>query len=283
MYIQCHYASINLHMLEASLKLSCSGTRYIYVYMYVYMCIYISHYGLYIVNNFIHRWCSVMWSCKPFLLLYLHLIIFQALYQLWLIFFMEEKSNAVTACSMFLKFLILEYRTTKVSVIPGTSVLGGVTLKVLSPNVHSALTNLFTAEGLDVPFGSVTTFYRVEFKGIILYSRQYQRVKKRNSYTVSYRDVSGSTSFALIDYFVFVHNKVIAILKPLQTIETTCKEHFKLTTSALDAVGHIVPVQIDESSVCVCFLEQILSKCLFLSFNSAVQYVVSFPCTILFD
>ena len=57
-----------------------------------------------------------------------------------------------------------EHRPAKVSFIPGTSVLGGVTLKVLSPDVHSALLDIFATEGLDVPSGSLTTFYRLEKK-----------------------------------------------------------------------------------------------------------------------
>ena len=71
-----------------------------------------------------------------------------------------------------------EHRPAKVSIIPGTSVLGGVTLKVLSPDVHSALLDIFATEGLDVPSGSLTTFYRLEKNGTIFYSRQYQRIKK---------------------------------------------------------------------------------------------------------
>ena len=76
--------------------------------------------------------------------------------------------------------------------LPGTNVLGGVTLKVLAPDVHILLTNLFSADDEPVPLGSITTFYRLQLKGTVLYSRQYQRVKKRNSYTISYHDVHGS-------------------------------------------------------------------------------------------
>ena len=84
-----------------------------------------------------------------------------------------------------------EHRVPKVSVLPGTNVLGGVTLKVLAPDVHILLTNLFSADDEPVPLGSITTFYRLQLKGTVLYSHQYQRVKKRNSYTISYHDVHG--------------------------------------------------------------------------------------------
>ena len=73
-------------------------------------------------------------------------------------------------------------------------------LRSCHPDVHIALTNLFsTTDDQIASLGSITTFYRLELKGTILYSRQYQRVKKRNSYTISYHDVDGSK---LIDYFV---------------------------------------------------------------------------------
>ena len=165
------------------------------------------------------------------------------------------------------------HRVPKVSVLPGINVLGGVTLKVLSPDAHIALTNLFSTT--DDQIASLDSFYRLELKGTILYSRQYQRVKNRNSYTISYHDVDGSKKYA-----VYIHNRVVAVLIPLEAMQTSCKQHFKLTCSSLDNVGHIIPVQM-QKSVCVCFSEKILAKCLFVSFQSE-EYVVECP-SMLFD
>lgn len=161
--------------------------------------------------------------------------------------------------------------------LPGVNVLGGVTLKLLAPEVHVAITNHFSA---NVPTGSITTFYRLQIGGTILYSRQYKRVKKRNSYTISYRDANGIKKYAFIDFFVYLHNKIACVLIPLQAMPITCKEHFKLTTGCLDDIGHLIPVQI-QNSVCLCFSEEILAKCLFVSFQS-VHYVLEFP-SVLFD
>ena len=144
---------------------------------------------------------------------------------------------------------------------------------------YTALTNHFsTVDDQSASLCSITTFYRLELKGTVLYSRQYQRVQKRNSYTISYHDVDGSKKYAFIDYFVYVYNRVVSVLIPLHPIQTTCKDHFKLS---LDAVRHITTVQ-TQNSVCVCFTENILAKCLSVSFQS-VEYVVEFPSSILFD
>lgn len=70
--------------------------------------------------------------------------------------------------------------------------------------------------------------YRLEIQGTVYYSGQYKRVKKRNSYTIVYVDKRRSKTIAFIEYFVFIHQKVIAILKPLlpMHVHVSCKEHF---------------------------------------------------------
>ena len=166
------------------------------------------------------------------------------------------------------------------TVFGGTSILGGVTLKFVSPDVQEALMEMFEGQGIDIS-GSLTTFYRVDIHGTVFYSRQYQRVKKRNSYTIAYHHSASTTKYAFIEYFVYVQERVIAILTPLKPLHIACQDHFHLTTDALDKVLFLVPVEI-ESSVCVCFVEDIKAKCLFLNFHSS-NYVVLLPATILFD
>ncbi len=118
----------------------------------------------------------------------------------------------------------LLYRVVKQSVAPDVSVLGGVSHKALLPAVLEKLSVFLSAFGLDITSGLHTaTSYRIEIRGNIYYSRAYQRVKERNSYTVAYLS-NGAKKFALIEYFVYLHNRVLAVLNPLSF--TTCKYHF---------------------------------------------------------
>ena len=76
-------------------------------------------------------------------------------------------------------------RSRKQTVSKEVNFLGGVTLKVLLPSMAQVLATYLEGEDLTLPAGPVTTVYRAEINGYFYYSRQYQRVKKRNSYTVS--------------------------------------------------------------------------------------------------
>ena len=145
--------------------------------------------------------------------------------------------------------------------------IGGVSLKVLLPSVLHALSVFLTAHGLDVPTSPHTTLYRIEISGSVYYSRTYQCVKKRNSYTIVYRDDNGARQFAFIEYFLHLHQRVIAVLTPLRPLQVTCKSHFGLTTNAVDYSALISPVSI-ENTCKLCFVEDILTKTLFLDFGS---------------
>lgn len=117
--------------------------------------------------------------------------------------------------------------------------------------------------------GPPLTFYHVELNNTILYSRQHQRVKKINSYAIAYHH-HGVTKYAFIEY---LHNRIIAVLIPFRALNVTCTNHFKLTIAALDSVLYILPVKVQNSIFSVCFVEQIVTKCLFLDLDS-VQYVI---------
>lgn len=80
---------------------------------------------------------------------------------------------------------------------------------------------------------------------------------------------------------MFVHHKVIAVLKPLLPISITCKNHFNLNSTVLDSVSVLTPV-VKSSIVKCCLVESFIKKCLFIDFNS-VQYVCQFPSSIIFD
>ena len=159
--------------------------------------------------------------------------------------------------------------------------LGGIALKVVLPCVIDGLNHFLNAHNLELPPGQVITVYRVEVKGTLYYSRQYQRTKKRNSYTVMYYDLNRFKRFALIEYFVFVHNRVIAVLTPLSPLDVTCEDHFYLSTTVIDKVAYLHPVTV-EDFYCFCFVEDIICKCLFEDFGY-IKYVVQFPSSLTFD
>ena len=116
--------------------------------------------------------------------------------------------------------------------------------------------------------------YRVEVQGAVFYSRCYERVKKRNSYTVVYCNKSNSRKFAFIEYFLYIGKKVIAILRELLPVHASCKDHFDLSTSVVDTVSSVsIADRFD-----VCFVEDIL----FIDFNN-MAYVALFPSSLAFD
>ena len=131
-----------------------------------------------------------------------------------------------------------------------------------------------------VPCRPLTTVYRIEFQGVVYFSKAYQRVKKRNRYTVLYQN-DEQEEFGLIEYFLFLHHKIIVVLKLLSPIPVTCKSHFNLSTTVLDTVSFLTPV-VKTNTVECCFVEDFVRKCLFIDFNS-IQYVCQFPSTITFD
>ena len=68
--------------------------------------------------------------------------------------------------------------------------------------------------------------------------------------------------YAFIDYFVYVHDKVFAILTQLKALIVTCQEHFGFATPV-----SFVPVERDES-IDICSVDCIIAKCLFLECGS---------------
>ena len=139
------------------------------------------------------------------------------------------------------------YRAPKQVIASDITVLGGVTLKTPLPTDADALSDFLLNYELCLPPGPLTTIYRVEFQGVTYYSRAYERVKKRNSYTVMYCS-NGQERFGIIEYFLFLHNKVFAVLKLLIPITTTCKNHF--WTAELEISKQKWKASVVRSSVC---------------------------------
>ena len=102
-------------------------------------------------------------------------------------------------------------------------------LHALEECLHAVGTTTATVEG------PLKIVYCVEVRGKLYYSKQYQRVKKRNSFTI---DSNGLNKFGLIEYFVFVCEQVIAVIKPLTPLPESAKSHFDFTNSVLDDVSY---------------------------------------------
>ena len=72
---------------------------------------------------------------------------------------------------------------------------------------------------------------------------------------------SGREQFGLIEYFVFVQQRLIAIVIPLIPIQISCRQHYGLATYVLDMLSFLTPVKISGSIKC-CFVDAFCKKCL---------------------
>ena len=89
---------------------------------------------------------------------------------------------------------------------------GGVSLKLAQPGVLQVLKEYLVSNSLYLPQRLLTTIYRVEVHGKVYFSRQYQYVKKRNSFIIAHLDGDDLNQCGLIECFIVVCDKVIASL-----------------------------------------------------------------------
>ena len=125
-----------------------------------------------------------------------------------------------------------------------------------------AINHCFRSTGLEPVSNTVATVYQINVKGEVFTSRAYQRATKRNSYTVSYTR-NNSKQYAFVEYYMCVQGKVFAVLTILNILPTSVKEYFNIPVS--------VPVSpVTVSSIEVCPLDFIESKCIFIEFGTYV-------------
>ena len=55
-------------------------------------------------------------------------------------------------------------------------------------------------------------------RGMTIYSKQYSKVKSRNSYTVTYEDAINSLAFGAIYYFLLSKDSAMAVIKELRPL-----------------------------------------------------------------
>ena len=113
-------------------------------------------------------------------------------------------------------------------------------------------------------------YYKAMVKGTVFFSKQYKRVKKRNSYTVSYVNEDGHIAYGQIMYFV--HWKETgccsAIINPLG-ISKECPSPTMLKC------GNLLRVDKLNATISVP-ISSLTSKCLFINIDR-YMYVAKFP------
>ena len=123
----------------------------------------------------------------------------------------------------------------------------------------------------------LTVYYRLQKMNQLIYSALYDRVKKRNSYTVCFIDC-GTLKFGQIQFFFTLSGNPVAAVKLLET-DHSAQHHFQLTFNALDSriflvkrveVLKVIPVQ--------CIKE----KCVFIDLQDNL-YVARFTTAVSMD
>ena len=163
--------------------------------------------------------------------------------------------------------------------------MGGTTLLFIDPTVVQ-LANEFL-QNLDAdsmvsfsPERRIRVLYRVEISGQVYSSAQYNRVKRRNTYTVMYTNVNGINIFGLVQYYMLATDKlVLAVIERLVRLPgISCQEHFQLTSAALDSVSCLGSFPVRPSgSLDVIGLSNIKEKCLHIELSASIQYISRIP------
>ena len=121
--------------------------------------------------------------------------------------------------------------------------------------------------------------YRIFVHGEIIYSSQYGRVKKRNSYTVQYKDMNNDTHYGSVQYFIVASEEIVlAVLHEMSSV-STYQDEFDLSTDELNSTAGAAKVVGDphHGSVIVTSVKCIQDKCLLIDVGTLNKYVVSFP------
>ena len=154
--------------------------------------------------------------------------------------------------------------------------MGTVRLSTLSSDTVESLSSLARSCGhiIDVNEAQFQKFFRLQIGSELYFSEEYQRVKKRNSFTVLYSNEDGGLECGQIQYFLYVF-KLVAVVKILKP----CVGSFvDPTTFGLKIP--IIPVEAD--TFAVIFVSNILNKCVYIDLGGT-KYVALFPSKIVGD
>ena len=119
---------------------------------------------------------------------------------------------------------------------------------------------------------ALPTFKRLSRDGEVLFCKNYSRVKRRNSYTVSYM-TSCECRYGHIMYFTLLKNQPAAVIRRLSVLPNG--DQF-LPTRAVFPVE--VSVELE-----VIHISEIKEKVIFMSISDTASYIAKFPSSLNVD
>lgn len=118
-------------------------------------------------------------------------------------------------------------------------------------------------------------FFRVMLHGEIYYCENYQRVKKRNSYTMIYVDGEG-VRFGHIEQYLLIQNVPMAVVRRLEIASRSPFGHHSHLSAIL-----VQPASVFSYSLIA--VHNIKEKCLYVEVEDNVAYIFRFPSKFLND
>lgn len=121
---------------------------------------------------------------------------------------------------------------------------------------------------------------RIIFNNQTIYSKDYTRMKKRNSYTVKFISSGGSTQFGFIQSFVRVKKFFLAIVQPFEVVSRSWslsnKHNLPRRLSKYSLHDLAVHMHRIDMTVMLPFIaipiKNILSKCVFIQISDDPNY-----------
>ena len=206
------------------------------------------------------------------------------MFVLWDALCLEIKGKSIILVDATITNIVLyPNRIAKQPLTDSTAIVGGTTLLFIDPAVveliNEFLHHLDTGGVSCNPARRVRVLYRVEISRQLYSSSHYNRVKRRNSYTVMYTNNDGIDKFGLIQYYIFAADKIVlAIIERLDRLSISCLDHFQLNSAALDSVSCLGCFPVEPSgSLDVVGLSNIKEKCLHIELSSSSQYISRIP------
>ena len=176
------------------------------------------------------------------------------------------------------------YRLRKQLLDSQHAIVGGMSVSSLTPDEKQLISSRYMTQCVGNIPDTVQTFYRLQQGNSIFYSKRYGKVKKRNSYTVLFKNTASKEQFGQILYFLLIDNLPFAVLQPF-AIHTNATDHFNLPQpdcTPLNSKLFIVPQESDINYVAVP-VNHIISKSVFVDIGSHNSYVICFPTHLTID
>lgn len=119
---------------------------------------------------------------------------------------------------------------------------------------------------------SVTSFKRAQVKGTTYFTEAYDRVQKRNGYTVMYQQSGGQPEFGLLQIFIKLNSCILALVCNLEPV------NFPLLAGLGPFRGLQNTVAVARGGLRAIPITSIQEKCMFIEISSLPRaYVVRFP------